>query len=85
MRVILLILALAMPGIASANIGLNQLQQTVANELPIYGFDDVDVASLSTAQLHHINLILFSGRSNARIRGNIGAVLGDSLLKSVFK
>lgn len=85
MRVILMILAMALPGTASANTGLDQMQRTVANELPIYGFGDVDVAALSTAQLHHIHLILFSGRSNAQIRGNIGAVLGDSLLKTVFK
>ncbi len=85
MRVLLVILSLALPAGAFANTGLDQLQQTIANELPIHGFDDVDVTELSTAQLHHIHMLLFSGRSAAQIRGNIGAILGDSLLKTIFK
>lgn len=84
MKILMMLLALSLPSAALAS-GLTQAQQTVAKELPWYGFDDVDVASLSTAQLSHIQLILFSKRSAAQIRGNIGAVLGDSVLKSVFK
>jgi hypothetical protein len=83
MKVLIVVLALSLPGAALAN-GLSQAQQTVANELPLYGFKDVDVTTLSTAQLSHIQLILFSHRSSAQIRGNIGAVLGNSMLNTVF-
>jgi len=84
MKLLMVILTLSLPGAALAS-GLTPAQQTVANELPWYGFDDVDVTSLSTAQLSHLHLILFSKRSASQIRGNIGAVLGDSVLKSIFK
>jgi hypothetical protein len=84
MKKLLIIAALSLPGAVMAA-GLSPAQQSVANELPLYGFDDVDVTALTTAQLSHIQLILFSHRSAAQIRGNIGAILGDSLLKSVFK
>jgi hypothetical protein len=54
-------------------------------ELPLYGFKDVDVHALSTVQVAHITHLLHSNKSPAQIRGNIGAVLGDSLLKTLFK
>jgi len=85
MRVLFLTLILSLPAAALANDGLTQIQRAVANELPTYGFNDVDVTQLTTSQLSHIHVILFSNRSNAQIRGNIGAILGNSLLNFIFK
>ena len=84
MKYLLLVLAITLPAPLLAA-ELSPAQKSVANELPFYGFEDVDVTALSPAQLSHIQLILFSKRSASQIRGNIGAILGDSLLKSVFK
>ncbi len=64
---------------------LTHLQRTVSTELKTYGFKDVDVRSLSSGQIAHIHHLLYSDRGVAQIRGQIGAILGDSLLKSVFR
>lgn len=64
---------------------LDSLEASVAMELPNYGFDDVDVRDLSTGQIAHIHHLLYSGKGTAEIRGQIGAVLGDSLIRSFFK
>ena len=54
----------------------DHLKQT----LPTYGFRDVDVDSLTSSQVMHINHLLHSNKTTSQIRGNIGAVLGDSFL-----
>ncbi|MEM7472483.1 MAG: hypothetical protein AAF340_14125 [Pseudomonadota bacterium] len=64
---------------------LDTLEASVATELPNYGFKDVDVRDLSTGQIAHIHHLLYSGKGVADIRGQIGAVLGDSLIRSFFK
>lgn len=69
---------------ANARSDLTPLQASVAAELPNYGFHDVDVTDLSSGKLAHINHLIHSNKSVAQIRGNIGAVLGDSLIKTVF-
>lgn len=66
-------MALAAP--VSAQARLTQLQQSVASELPNYGYRNVDVRSLDRAQLAQINHLLRSGNSVARIRGQVGAII----------
>lgn len=73
---------LASPAVAQST--LTPLQASVAAELPNYGFEDVDVTTLSSGKLAHINHLLHSDKSVAQIRGNIGAVLGDSLVRTLF-
>lgn len=63
---------------ASAN--SSPMRENVKNQLPIWGFGDVDVDSLSSSQVVHINHLLHSNKSPSQIRGNIGAILGDSAL-----
>lgn len=69
---------------AHAQSGLTPLQASVAAELPSYGYHDVDVTTLSSTKLAHIHHLLYSDKSVSQIRGNIGAVLGKSLISSVF-
>ena len=64
---------------------LDTLEASIASELPNYGFADVDVRDLSTGQIAHIHHLLYSGKGTAEIKGQIGAVLGDSLLRTFFK
>ncbi|SDW65364.1 hypothetical protein [Litoreibacter albidus] len=72
--------ALALPAAASQS----PMRDHLKNELPTWGYSDVDVDGLTRAQVVHINHLLHSNKTPAQIRGNIGAVLGDSLLKSLF-
>ncbi|MEM9581556.1 MAG: hypothetical protein AAGA08_00420 [Pseudomonadota bacterium] len=78
-------LAVSLAGPVAADRGLTPLQADVARELPNYGFTDVDVRSLTPVQLGHIKHLIYSDQSVAKIRGNIGAVLGDSLIRTLFK
>lgn len=78
------VIAAALAAPLSAETPLTPLQQDVASELPNYGFNDVDVRSLSPAQIAHIKHLLYSNQSVAKIRGNIGAVLGDSLIRTLL-
>lgn len=73
---------LAASGPASAN--TTPMRQHLKNELPTYGFKDVDVDGLTNVQVAHIHHLLHSNKSPAKIRGNIGAILGDSIL-NLFK
>ncbi len=57
--------------------GTEPMAKGVARELPIHGFDDVDVSKLSAKQLARINEILTSDRSVAQIKGDIGVVLAE--------
>ena len=70
---------------AAQHAGRAQLQNAVAQELPVYGFRDVDVRDLSTLQLTQINHLVNSSRSASRIRGGIGVVLGDSFIRNLFR
>lgn len=73
--------ALALPASASQS----PMRDHVAQELPIWGYTDVDVQTLTRRQVVHINHLLHSNKSPSQIRGNIGAVLGDSILKMLFE
>jgi hypothetical protein len=81
----ILALALCASAPAMARDNLTPIQADVASQLPNYGFHDVDVRSLSSGKLAHIHHLLYSNKSVAQIRGNIGAVLGDSLISTIFK
>ena len=72
--------ALALPAAASQA----PIREHLKHELPTWGYADVDVDGLTTAQVSHINHLLHSNKSPAQIRGNIGAILGDSILKTLF-
>ncbi len=76
-----IVVALALPAAASQAPIRDHLKQ----ELPTWGYRNVDVDGLSRAQVVHINHLLHSNKSPSQIRGNIGAILGDSLLKTLFK
>lgn len=75
-----LLATLALPAAASQAPMRDHLKQ----ELPIWGYGDVDVDGLTRQQVVHINHLLHSNKTPAQIRGNIGAVLGDSFLKTLF-
>lgn len=81
--VALVALCLAVP--AAASDPQSSVKTNLARELPKYGFDDVDLDTLSNSKIMHINHLIHSNKSVAQIRGNIGAVLGDSLFKTLFK
>lgn len=57
--------------------GTAPMADNIARELPVYGFEDVDVAKLDAKQLARINEILTSDRSAAQIKGDIGVVLAE--------
>lgn len=57
--------------------GTEPMREGVARELPIHGFEDVDVSKLDAKQLARINDILHSDRSAAQIKGDIGVVLAE--------
>lgn len=72
--------AVALPAAASQA----PIREHLKQELPTWGYSDVDVDGLTRAQVVHINHLLHSNKSPSQIRGNIGAILGDSLLKTLF-
>lgn len=78
----LLLAAVAVPATATAS--TTPIRESLKGELPIWGFGDVDVDGLTRAQVIHINHLLHSNKSPSQIRGNIGAILGDSLIKNLF-
>lgn len=58
-----------------------QLQKQVADILPQYGYTGVDVSELNSAQLAQIRHLAASNKGQGDIRGQIGAVLGNSIIK----
>lgn len=74
-------LALALPAAANQTPTRNHLKQ----ELPTWGYRNVDVDGLSSVQVAHIRHLLHSDKSPAQIRGNIGAILGDSIIKTLSR
>ncbi|PTX57492.1 hypothetical protein C8N43_2162 [Litoreibacter ponti] len=82
--VAILAVGAALAGPVAANDGLSQLQRSAAWTLKNYGYEDVDVTTLSTAQLAQIQHIANNSSQGAgNIRGSIGAIvrggLGDFL------
>lgn len=71
-------------GIIAFQAETSPMREHLKQELPQYGFSNVDVDSLTSTQVAHINHLLHSNKSSSQIRGNIGAILGDSLLR-LFK
>jgi len=80
LTLIAILTTLALPAAASQTPIRDHLKQ----ELPTWGYTDVDVDGLSSTQVAHINHLIHSNKSTAQIRGNIGAVLGDSIFKTLF-
>lgn len=80
LTLVAILTALALPAAASQA----PIREHLKQELPTWGYADVDVDGLTTAQVAHINHLLHSNKSPAQIRGNIGAILGDSILKTLF-
>ncbi len=74
-------LAVILAGPVLAGTNLTQLQRSVANVLPTYGYANVDVQSLNSAQLAQINHLAGSGKGHADIRGSIGAVIENRIVK----
>jgi hypothetical protein len=72
--------ALALPAAASQA----PMRDHLKHELPTWGYSNVDVDGLTRRQVVHINHLLHSNKTPAQIRGNIGAILGDSILKTLF-
>ena len=75
-------LALTMPGVAQNN--KSQLQLNTQRALEQYGYRGVDVTSLSTRQMAQITFFASSDLGTGRIKGQIGAVLGKSIIRTVF-
>ena len=72
-------LAVSLAGPVSAE-GTSQLERRVEQILPQYGYENVDVSELETAQLAQIVHLASSKKGQGEIRGQIGAVLGNSIL-----
>ena len=70
-------LAVSLAGPVAAS---NQLAEEVSRILPQYGFTNVDIDSLNSAQLAQIKHLAGSNKGVGTIRGQIGAVLGNSIL-----
>lgn len=71
-------LALALPATAQTSSRAN-----LENALPMWGFKDVNVQQLSSVQVAHINHLIYSNKSPSQIKGNIGAILGDSIISKL--
>lgn len=72
-------LAVSLAGPVTAG-GTSQLERSVATILPQYGYSDVDVSTLDSAQLAQIKHLAGSNKGQGDIRGQIGAVLGNSII-----
>ena len=73
-------LAVTLAGPVAAAGNLTQLQASVSKVLPVYGYSDVDVTKLSSAQLAQINHLAGSNRGHGAIRGSIGAVIENRIV-----
>ena len=70
-----LIAAMALtPAVAHAD--RTPLEQSVARELPRYGFKDVDVDQLSSNQVATLYMLMYSKRSHGDKRALIKSTLG---------
>ncbi|MFO6464539.1 hypothetical protein ACK8OR_09105 [Jannaschia sp. KMU-145] len=76
------LVALAAP--AAANAPMNSARVHLSQQLPVYGFRDVDVRRLSAGQVVQLQHVLHSGRSNGNIRWQIDTILNGGLLQRGF-
>ena len=68
--------ALTGPGITTiGQAPLTGPRSNIENELPLYGYDDVDVSQLSNGQVMAIYRTLYSKRSPGDIRGRISSII----------
>ena len=74
-------MAVTLAGPVLADSNLTQLQRSVARVLPVYGYTNVDVTKLNSAQLAHINHLAGSSKGHADIRGSIGAVIDNRIVR----
>ncbi|WP_371156661.1 hypothetical protein [Jannaschia sp. 2305UL9-9] len=56
----------------------------LARDLAFYGYRDVDVRSLSNAQVAQIDHLVHSGRSNNQVRSLIGSTLRRGIISRRF-
>lgn len=54
---------------------MSPMQRSVTNELRNYDLQDVDVTAIPAAKLEEINILLFSGKGAADIKGGVQAIL----------
>ncbi len=54
---------------------MSPMQRAVTTELPNHGLTDIDVMKLPQKKLEEINLLLFSGKSAAEIKGGVQAII----------
>jgi len=54
---------------------MTPMQRSVTNELRNYDLQDIDVTKIEGAKLEEINLLLFSGKSAAAIKGGVQAIV----------
>jgi len=71
--------SLAAP-VAAAD-SLTQLQSSASHVLQTYGYADVDPTQLNSAQLAQINHLAGSNKGHGAIRGSIGAVIENRIVK----
>lgn len=74
-------MAVTLAGPVAAAGDLTKLQASVSQVLPVYGYTDVDVTKLSSAQLAQINHLAGSSKGHGDIRGSIGAVIENRIVK----
>ncbi|MEM7489738.1 MAG: hypothetical protein AAF390_11515 [Pseudomonadota bacterium] len=55
--------------------GLRGVRAHVQNQLPVWGYPDVDVRDLTLSQVVLINSTIHSGRSLADIQGLVGSII----------
>jgi hypothetical protein len=74
-------LAVSLAAPVSAAGTLTQLQSSASRALQTYGYQNVDTTQLSSAQLAQITHLAGSGKGHGDIRGSIGAVLNNRIVK----
>ncbi|WGH79830.1 hypothetical protein [Jannaschia ovalis] len=85
LRILTALTLLAATAPASAQTGgVANIRVHLAQELPIYGFRDVDVSRLSSSQVLQIEQIIHSGREDSNIRSRIATVIEGGLLQRLI-
>lgn len=54
---------------------MTPMQRNVTNELRNYDLQKIDVTTIDPAKLQEINILLFSGKGAADIKGGVQAIL----------
>lgn len=72
---------MALSGPAVANAPMSSARVHLAQELPVFGFRDVDVRRLSPSQVVQLEHVIHSGRDSGNIRWQIDTILNGGLLQ----